>query len=196
MNRGSLEFFCSLLLACVLGACAGDLRHPERFNGALKKYLGEDGQQPPASNGDAGSVADDTSSGSADSDGGATSDEGGGTNAALPDTTPPDCALEVFAKNCALAGCHTKGSKAQVDLGTDGVGDRLVDQQSTSKTCGGRTFIATDGGDSLLVDKLSADPPPCGSKMPIGSKLSDADMKCLTDWVGSLSAKADSGDTQ
>src|SRR5262245_2459298 len=198
MYRGFLQLAYAVFLAGAVGACAGDLRHPERFNGAIRKYLGEDKQAPAGATGDAGPAMDATNTD--ESDGGSASDTsatgGDATNGAPPDTAAPDCALAIFAKSCALVGCHAKGTKTQIDLGSDGVGDRLINQQSTSKTCGGRTFIATDGSASLLIDKLSADPPPCGSKMPVGSKLSDADMQCLNDWVGSLSAQGDSGDTQ
>ena len=144
------------VLACL--SCAGELKDPGRF-----KFLYDD---------DGGTQAN-KDSGADDKDA-----------AAMPAMTP-SCVVTLFSKTCGQAGCHAKGS-TQVDLASPDVASRLVDKPSSnSLLCKGRTLISTQGSDSLLIDKLSDDPP-CGSTMPVGGTLSDKDRTCLTDWVSSL----------
>ena len=101
-----------------------------------------------------------------------------------PMTAAPSCAVNLFSKTCGLAGCHSTGAP-QVDLVSANVASRLVDKPSSNNLeCKGRTLVSTSG-DSLLIDKLSDDPP-CGSPMPVGGTLSDKDRTCLTTWVSSL----------
>jgi hypothetical protein len=152
-----LILVCFAIAVSTLGACAGKLEKPQRFAAAVQKYLG-------GGSSDAASVAP------------------SGTDAGTVET--PACVLGILRDTCGLAGCHAKGSP-QVDLASDGVVDRLIDQESGSALCKGRTYVATDGTSSLLLDKLTASPP-CGVKMPVGGSLSAANMRCLTDWVSSL----------
>ncbi len=159
------------LAALLLCGCAGKLDQPKRFSAVLARL---DGGAPAAAAGGAGAPA-------------------GDAGPAIGE--PPACATQIFQKTCGLAGCHAAGSP-QVDLASAGVAARLVDRKSTSATCGGRTYIDTSGGASLLLGKLGSSPP-CGVQMPFGGVLSATDTKCLSDWVqalgGSAAAPSDGG---
>lgn len=149
-----------VVLVLMSVGCAGELRDPDRF-----AFLFDD------DNVDAGPTGDAAT---------------GGTDAAPmpPSNEPPACVTALFKKSCALTGCHAANAQ-QVDLASAGVSSRLVGKASTTMTCRSRVFIATDGSDSLLMQKLEDDPP-CGAKMPIGPALSAAETTCLTDWVESF----------
>lgn len=141
--------------------CAGDLDDPGRFG-----FLFDDNEDAGTSTNTDAAVP-------------------GNRDASTPaPSAPPACVTTLFNKSCALAGCHAANAE-QVDLGSPGLQTRLVDKKSTSDECGDRTFIASDGSPSLLIQKIM-DSPPCGLKMPIGPALTTAETKCLTDWVDSL----------
>lgn len=153
----------SALWMSALAGCAGKLEHPERFTAIVKKF------------------ASDASTGSGGA-GGSKSDAGTNSNA----PPPPACVAALFKNTCgASVACHAKGT-ATIDLVSTGVTGRLLDQKSKTDLCKGEVYIASDGGESLLLDKLT-DSPPCGVKMPFdGTKLSAAELKCVGDWVNAL----------
>jgi hypothetical protein len=168
MNPKTSWLVCLGFLAAVLGGCAGKLDNPQRFSSAVKNYtegVGVAGSAAPSA--PAAFMGD-------------------------PRTEAPPCVLQLFKTTCALAGCHAKGS-AQIDLASDNVADRLVDQTSNSDLCSGRTYVASDGTASLLLDKLS-DKPPCGARMPAAGMLSAEDEQCLSSWVRSVYGGADGAD--
>jgi hypothetical protein len=102
----------------------------------------------------------------------------------------PACVTDVLASRCAGLECHGPGAP-EVDLISPGVAARLVDQPSSSTLlCAGRTYLATDGSPSLLLDKLKATPP-CGSPMPLKGNLGSQHVACLVDWVASLQRPSD-----
>jgi hypothetical protein len=150
----------ALALTCL--SCAGELEDPGRFG-----FLFDDD--------DAGTSSPNDMDGSVSSNRDASSP--------IP-SAPPACVTTLLNKSCALAGCHSANA-AQVDLTASGLSTRLVDKKSTSDECSDRTYIATDGSPSLLLQKIM-DSPPCGLKMPIGPALTTAETTCLTDWVDSL----------
>jgi hypothetical protein len=54
----------------------------------------------------------------------------------------------------------------------------------------GKTYVVPgDSENSMLIDKLSATPT-CGSRMPIGTPLNDAQMAQITKWID-MGAKDD-----
>jgi hypothetical protein len=166
MNAQSLV----LLAVCSLsvGGCGGKLEDPQRFGDLVKRAA------------DAGS---DTTG---DKD--AAVKPSGDAGPSMP-AEPPACVTMLFAKTCgATVGCHDKTS-TYVDLVSTGVASRLVDKDSKSALCTGKTYIATDGTASLLLQKVSATPM-CGSRMPLGGTLTAAQTKCLSDWVVSLGGEA------
>jgi hypothetical protein len=105
-----------------------------------------------------------------------------------PDAALPDCIQTLFSKTCGVVGCHSAGTP-QIDLVSDGLIDRVVDQLAPDKPptskCEGKTLVSSDGSASLLVDKLKSSPP-CGSPMPFGVPATSDQVKCVTDWVTSL----------
>ena len=154
-----LACLCALWL-CALAGCAGKLDHPERFTSIVKKF------------------ASDASTATTKS----------GSDASTPSNAPPppSCVATLFKNTCGTSvACHAKGT-ATIDLVSTGVTGRLLDQKSKTDLCKGETYVASDGGESLLLDKLTASPP-CGVKMPFdGTKLSAAELKCVGDWVNLL----------
>jgi hypothetical protein len=104
------------------------------------------------------------------------------------DTTPPDCVTTIFKNRCGTAGCHVQGGTGQPDLVSADVSARLIDQSSSSKACGGNVYVSTSGEDSLLLQKLEANPP-CGSPMPLtGDKLKADELSCISAWVEKVSS--------
>jgi hypothetical protein len=99
------------------------------------------------------------------------------------------CAVELFNERCIA--CHAQNSQ-QIDLISEGVEMRLIGAVSETKECDGHTLVAKDGGDSLLVDKLKADPP-CGLRMPLGEPLSDTEISCVEGWVTKVQAASGGG---
>jgi hypothetical protein len=103
------------------------------------------------------------------------------------DNTPPQCVLDVFKTKCAqTAGCHTENA-TPLDLQSDGVGDRLVDQGTFANgVCKGKILLSTKKGtDSLLAQKLT-DKQPCGAKMPLTGTLTPTEQMCLNDWIATV----------
>ena len=103
---------------------------------------------------------------------------------------PPACVVDVLAGRCAGLECHGPGA-LEVDLISPGVIARLVNRPSSPNLlCAGRTYIATDGSPSLLLDKLRS-APPCGSRMPLKGNLGAQQVDCLVDWVASRQVPPD-----
>jgi hypothetical protein len=125
--------------------------------------------------------------------------QGGGQSAGAAGSSAasaplPACVSKIFSQTCGLAGCHAKGS-AQIDLVSTGVAARLVDVKSTSAMCKDKIYVSTSGGQNLLLDKLSTQPP-CGARMPLGGMLGTADVQCLAAWVQAIGDTAnDAGAT-
>lgn len=183
----------SCALAVLACACAGDLDDPQRFD--MRNAPSNSDTNPPVS--DVNDIAilpvSGTTGGTAGAaSGGAMASIDAGTR--VPAFVPiPECVERTFASRCADSGCHGPGT-TQVDLISAGVVERMLDQPSSQiLSCAGRTLIASDGTSSLLLDKL-ADPPPCGSRMPLRGHVRTQDMRCLHEWVVSLqSIDADAG---
>ena len=92
--------------------------------------------------------------------------------------------------SCAMAGCHAAGSLYGVYAGD--LSD-LVDVDSSQAACedGGTPLKYIDSANpanSLIITKL-ADPPPCGSPMPlVGWAAQPNDIACITEYVEALAA--------
>jgi hypothetical protein len=118
-------------------------------------------------------------------------DGGGGSGstkdaAVEADDAPKQCVLDIFKMKCAQSGCHVTNS-TPLDLQSDGVADRLIDQGSNANgVCKGKTLLSTKKGeDSLFAQKLT-DKQPCGSKMPLVGTLTPTEQMCLMDWIDSV----------
>jgi hypothetical protein len=144
--------------------CAGDLRDPGRFAFLYDTDGGASGSGGSSGSKDAGGQMDASSA---------------------PPMPAPACVVSLFKMKCGSIGCHASGG-TQVDLVSANVERRLVGKPSSNMlVCKGRTLVAADGTDSLLIDKIT-DPPPCGSPMPVTGSISADERSCLTNWVSSL----------
>ncbi len=145
--------------------CAGELRDPGRFAFLYDTDGGASGSGGSSGLKDAGAAGMDGTS--------------------PPPAAAPACVVALFKQKCGSIGCHSSGG-TQVDLVSANVERRLVGKPSSNVlVCKGRTLVATDGSDSLLIDKIT-DPPPCGSPMPVTGSLTEDDRSCLTNWVSSV----------
>lgn len=173
MTSRSVSFGLWLAVCASSQACAGELDRPERFDGVLAARDGSAGFADAA-------VPGSMDASSPSTDGGPVPDAG------PPPNAPPACVTDLFESSCGTVACHGSGSP-QVDLVSDGVTGRLLDQTSSSALCRGRTYVSSDGSESLLLDKLLA-VPPCGSRMPLVGALTSEQQTCLQQWVDSLGA--------
>jgi hypothetical protein len=108
-------------------------------------------------------------------------------------TAAPACLVTIFQNSCGTTTCHAAGA-LQIDLLSPNVAQRLIGKPSAATgVCANRVLVATDGGASLLVDKVSASPP-CGSPMPLGGTALSTDQRsCLTSWVQSVAGSKGGG---
>jgi len=92
----------------------------------------------------------------------------------------------IFAKNCTQAGCHSATDRAaQLDLASTGLEARLVG--APSATCADQVLVDPGHPErSFLFDKIDAETPACGARMPIGKVLSAGELGCVEQWITGL----------
>ena len=98
-------------------------------------------------------------------------------------TLPIDVEIDIFSERCGNAACHGNSGvpAAGLDLVTDPVGARLVDQDGTM--CTGKLVDSSSPSASLLISKLS-DTPLCGTRMPLGlDPLTVEEQQCVEAWI-------------
>jgi hypothetical protein len=108
---------------------------------------------------------------------------GGGSNG---------CEVPILT-NCG--GCHIAGNgSAGLDLMSAGVGARLVGAPSSTNTslgamCMGKTLLVAGSNPAagLFIDKIT-NMQDCGSAMPIGPALENAQLDCLKTWALSVTS--------
>jgi len=150
---------------------------------------GDDGGDPPVDpNDDPSGGAAGSSMASAGAGGGAGA--GGDDGAAGAGPAPGDVCngFEILQTNCSGSACHSAPGAPLGDFAASEEAAREIVGQATAVSCAGQgDFIDPDSPeDSLVVLKMSGDPP-CGQQMPpSGTPLSDADVECVTEWIGSL----------
>jgi hypothetical protein len=90
---------------------------------------------------------------------------------------------QLFQQTCADASCHgSADSSTGLDLRSNAVAERLVGVPG-SAACGERLLIDPDDpANSLILLKLD-EPPPCGSRMPLGSELTAEQKACVRTWI-------------
>jgi hypothetical protein len=105
------------------------------------------------------------------------------SDAALACSEPVDVPTEVFKQDCNNAICHDSEQPAGgLDLESPGVLGRLVGVPGTECT-GQLRIVPADPDRSLLVDKLAAESPRCGDRMPFGNPLPPSVGECIRQWV-------------
>jgi hypothetical protein len=84
---------------------------------------------------------------------------------------------------CAGAGCHVTGGTPP-DLTSPGVDARVLNVISN---CNGRPYVGAS--DSVIEDKITGNPPECGSPMPLfaETRLSAEDEACILQWIDEIS---------
>lgn len=92
----------------------------------------------------------------------------------------------VFAKHCAQQGCHSAVEPAVfLDLASAGLEARLVGRPSG--TCENRLLVDPGRpGQSFLLEKLNAELPSCGTRMPPTGSLSAEEIACVDQWIAGL----------
>ncbi|MEM7676618.1 MAG: hypothetical protein AAF449_11505 [Myxococcota bacterium] len=88
--------------------------------------------------------------------------------------------------SCASSICHDNDNpSAGLDLLSDDLIGRLTGEVSQNAACGGAQWInAAAPEESLLYTKLLGDNErPCGTRMPIGGALENAEIQCVLTWI-------------
>jgi hypothetical protein len=111
----------------------------------------------------------------------------GGTSAGAGGTEPACDGFAILATNCGSSGCHGDGSNLENFAASEADARAFVGSPGTLACVGQGDVIDTDDpAASLMITKLSDDPP-CGQRMPVtGGALSESDIDCLEAWIGSL----------
>ena len=93
----------------------------------------------------------------------------------------------VLAANCGSSGCHGDGSNLENFAASENAARAFIDKPGTLACTGQGMVIDPDDPDgSLMLQKLSADPP-CGSTMPLGGiTLGKSDIECIRSWISNL----------
>ncbi len=122
--------------------------------------------------------------GSLDPGVGAGGASGGGTGGA----PAAGCQTAIFASQCK--SCHAAvGAAAGLDLESANPEMRLVGKMTIADASGGQcenmTLInaGVSPATGVFIDKITMNPPPCGSSMPFGTLLQPADQACLKSWA-------------
>jgi len=110
---------------------------------------------------------------------------GGGASTA-PSSSACD-GFAVLATNCGSSGCHGDGSNLENFAASETAARAFIGKPGTLACTGQGDVIDPDDPDgSLMIQKLSSDPP-CGSSMPLGgSTLSKSEIECIRSWMGGL----------
>jgi hypothetical protein len=111
-------------------------------------------------------------------------DEGG---AGASGTDAPTCdGFAILAANCGSSGCHGAGSNLGTFAASEDDAREYIGQPGAVCSSQGALIDTEDPGSSLMVTKLSDDPP-CAQPMPLGGQpLPQADIDCIEDWIGGL----------
>jgi hypothetical protein len=99
-------------------------------------------------------------------------------------TVPP--LDEVFRPRCGLVGCHGGAlPQSDLDLASIGIETRLVGRTSSTSACIGRTYVVAGAPEqSLIWQKITQNPPPCGtSVMPPTAPLSASEQDLVRAWI-------------
>lgn len=124
------------------------------------------------------------SAGAAGDGGGAAGAAGGGGGDEEP---APTCdGFAILAANCGTSGCHGDGSNLGIFAASEEDALTYIGQESALCPGQGTLIDVENPDDSLLIRKLSDDPP-CGQPMPAGGQLlAEEDIQCLRDWMSNL----------
>jgi hypothetical protein len=87
----------------------------------------------------------------------------------------------IFSASCL--GCHFSGGQVP-NLTAGNSYAAIVGVASATATCSGNTYVtAGNAAASLVYAKVIVAAPPCGSHMPLGGQLSNANLQTIADWI-------------
>lgn len=115
---------------------------------------------------------------------------GGSDDGDAPAPAPCRATLEslhadIFVHSCTFDSCH--GNNAVWDLWLDAPDLSAELVKEPARTCDGWLLVTPGSPDrSFLYHKLVDEKPPCGDRMPLGGALSEAQRRCVRDWIQSL----------
>jgi hypothetical protein len=106
-----------------------------------------------------------------------------------------DCAAAVLVQNCTAGACHGAEDAAYgLDLETRGAGPRIKGKASFA--CNGLALIEPGKPEQSALYLKLFDPPPCGSRMPLGRpELDPADIEVLRVWIAGMDGSCETGAT-
>lgn len=117
----------------------------------------------------------------------------GGANAEEPEApaevpAEPACdGFSIIAASCGQGGCHGQGSNLGNFAESEDIARTFIGRDARLTCAGSGAIIDPENpSGSVLVLKLSDDPP-CGNYMPPSAQFLSADeVACIEDWMGSL----------
>ncbi len=110
--------------------------------------------------------------------------------------TPESVETDLFRKTCGNSLCHdNQNPEADLDLLSAGVASRLVGVPSTDANCSSTKLLIDpqNPAQSFLIEKITQSKPTCGARMPLSSKLTDAQIECVKQWVTNVTGGGGSG---
>jgi hypothetical protein len=116
--------------------------------------------------------------------GGGTQEPPGGDEP--PPSTGPCDGFAVLETNCSSGGCHGAGATFGNFAESEEVALGFVDAEAAFQCSGeGALLDPANPRASVIIQKVNGTHS-CGADMPIGGSLSDEDIDCLEEWIGSL----------
>lgn len=92
----------------------------------------------------------------------------------------------ILQVNCGSSGCHGEGSNLGTFAASEEDAREYIGQPGAVCSTQGSLIDTDDPASSLIVTKLSDDPP-CAQPMPLGGQpLPQADIDCIEDWISGL----------
>jgi hypothetical protein len=187
-------------LGLVLCACAGGDTPPTdaALEQAIEDRFGSDGTVAAAGGSRSGSGGRSGTSGQAAAGrnaGGASEPASSGGSGQLPDDDEPGgtsgdgCdGFAVLVDNCGSSGCHGESSPYSNFAESEEAALAFVGESGESSCATVGPLIDPENpAASIIIQKVTASSPPCGTRMPVvGGPLSQEDVACLQDWIGSL----------
>jgi hypothetical protein len=125
--------------------------------------------------------------GSAQAEAGAAGDDGGRGGSSGGSGGECD-GFAVLQTNCGGSGCHGQDSLYSNFAESEEAALAFVGE-SGEATCAnaGPMIDPANPAASIILQKVTASSPPCGERMPVvGGPLSQEDVTCLQEWIGSL----------
>ncbi len=106
-----------------------------------------------------------------------------------PSQSFPDCdGFSILQTNCGQSSCHGEGSNLGTTFAASEAEARTYAGRSGTLSCAsqGPLIDPDNPGESIIVHKMSDDPP-CGTFVPpSGILLPDDDVECVTNWIANL----------